>query len=313
MHTELQQLTDTQNAELNRFVAKIVNTIAVNKIICYGIRTYEARNWSAFPLCQQPDEPNGITVDLLIVPEKEEKRPNADILQMVEKMATPTLRCTCIVRALSAIDKSIADRHLFYSRLYSHGIFLHGSTEQEAGAEIFEPTAIDFLKQADRTWSYHFRRANRFHSTANWLLEGKYPEQALFYLHQTTEQIAMALMHPLTGYRPNSHNLSQLLALLEHLGLNVKRVFPPHDDDAKALFDLLKKSYIDSRYTEEYLVEMEPVEILYDKGQELLDMAEKLYKQQISAWIAETDFDPDSPADDSALSIPLHPGMQQAS
>lgn len=313
MHTELTSLTDSQKTDLALFVKKIVKDIAIHQIVCYGIRASDTWNWSALPVQQQPQAPSRIVIDLLLVPDEKEKRPSADIQQMVEKKAIPHISCTCIVRTQRAVYQSLANRHLFYSRLYSQGVFLYGSREVGPLYALFEPATQDFLNQAAPNWEHHFSKACRFRCVANWMLEGRFPDQAMFYLHQCTEQTAMALLHALTGYKPNSHNIPHLLSLLEQLGLNIDTIFPPHEEDAQNLFALLKNSYIDSRYAGNYSIEMGPVETLYDKIELLMKMVEKCYKQQISSWQEETDGNPEPPNDGGAIAISLPDMIRQAS
>jgi HEPN domain-containing protein len=110
------------------------------------------------------------------------------------------------------------------------------------------------------------------------------PDLTLFMLHQAVEHTCIALIRVFTGYRPNTHNLSRLLAIIENFSAMLMAIFPCITKEEKELFKILQKAYSDSRYKEEYNISLDKVTLLTDRVRELQIIAESLYTDRIASY-----------------------------
>ena len=91
--------------------------------------------------------------------------------------------------------------------------------------------------------------------------EGCYTSAA-FLLHQATERFYHCVLLVLSGYKPKTHNLSDLGRRAGALDARLRDVFPHATSKERRLWKLLKHAYIDARYSTKYVVTREELETL---------------------------------------------------
>lgn len=106
---------------------------------------------------------------------------------------------------------------------------------------------------------------------------------AIFMIHQTVEQACKAILKVMLYLRPNTHNLAWMLKLCCTLAPGITSVFPRDNPEEKALFNLLKSGYMDSRYAAGFTVSEEDAWTLYDRAAKLLRIAGDLCNHRIAA------------------------------
>src|SRR5690606_22891962 len=82
--------------------------------------------------------------------------------------------------------------------------------------------------------------------------------------------------------RPNTHNLAWMLKLCSTLAPEIASVFPRDTPEDKALFNLLKSSYMDSRYAAGFVVNEDAAWAIYYRASTLLRIAGELCNKRIA-------------------------------
>ncbi|MFN7169133.1 MAG: HEPN domain-containing protein, partial [Pannonibacter sp.] len=77
---------------------------------------------------------------------------------------------------------------------------------------------------------------------------------ASFMLHQAVERLYACLLLVETNYSPSTHNIKFLRALAEQIDPGLIAVWPRDTKEDRRLFELLKRAYVDARYSEHYTI-----------------------------------------------------------
>ena len=282
MQTTFAYLSQKQILQLAELVQKIVKAVNPEKIICYGHRSTVYQDWSCFFDGTGQIDSIKSTYDFLIITNDNAKYTSPEVIQMIEQQAEK-LDCdvTCVVHKIAPVNEALAKGSRFFSTLYHSGILVYDSNGLPLTVPPALPSAAALKDKIQDTWINAFTIAQRFFKSATNCLQDNWPEQTLFNLHQAVQHTCMALLRVFTGYRSNTHNLSVLMALIENFTFNLVVIFPGITKEETDLFNLLNKAYSDARYNESYKVPIEKAQLLTNRVQVLLNVAEQLYNIKI--------------------------------
>ena len=110
--------------------------------------------------------------------------------------------------------------------------------------------------------------------------------EAAFHLHQTTERLYACLLLVLTNYSPSTHNVKFLRSLAEQLAPQLIEVWPREAKHDRRCFELLKRAYVEARYSEHYKITVEELEWLGRRVQELQAMVEQICQERLTSLSA---------------------------
>ncbi|MES2824573.1 MAG: HEPN domain-containing protein, partial [Pseudomonadota bacterium] len=105
---------------------------------------------------------------------------------------------------------------------------------------------------------------------------------AAFQLHQATEHCFACLLLVLTNYKPYTHNLIRLNSLAISQNARIAEVFPQDTKMHRSRFQLLKKAYVEARYSMHYKISLEELTWLGERVKHLQELTEKLCKEKIA-------------------------------
>ena len=88
----------------------------------------------------------------------------------------------------------------------------------------------------------------------------------------------------LTNYKPNTHNLKRFNLLAISLHSDFAEVFPQDTKIKRRRFQLLKRAYVDARYSEHYEISEEELVWLAERVQFLRDLTEKFCLEKIESF-----------------------------
>jgi HEPN domain-containing protein len=86
-----------------------------------------------------------------------------------------------------------------------------------------------------------------------------------FLLHQAAERYFHAALLVFTGYKPQTHDLKKLADQTEPLHPALAGAFPRTEPEDERLFKLLKRAYIEARYSKSYRVTDEELAALRER------------------------------------------------
>lgn len=85
---------------------------------------------------------------------------------------------------------------------------------------------------------------------------------AAFLMHQATERAFSCYLLVTSFYVPRSHNIKFLRSLVESRDPRLIEAWPRVLRADKRRFELLKRAYVEARYSEQYHIEREDLEVI---------------------------------------------------
>ncbi len=107
-------------------------------------------------------------------------------------------------------------------------------------------------------------------------MENKFLNEAAFLLHQTVERYLSCILLVYTNYRPQTHNIKALYSFATQQAEELKIVFPQNTKLSRRTFQLLKKAYIEARYSDKYEITVEELQWLAERVEILKILTETL-------------------------------------
>jgi HEPN domain-containing protein len=139
--------------------------------------------------------------------------------------------------------------------------------ERKALAEEYFEHWFTSAQSFQKGWSFYVR-------------EGDY-KIAAFMLHQATERYFAAALLVFTGTKPLSHDLEALGKLVAPLHPLLAEPFPMATAEDERLFKLLRKAYIEARYSKSYRITAEELATLGERVRDLAARVERACREKI--------------------------------
>jgi len=102
-------------------------------------------------------------------------------------------------------------------------------------------------------------------------------------LHQATETAYACFLLVRTLYFPRSHNIKFLRSLAEDRDPRLVEVWPRATKVHRRRFELLKRAYVDARYSASYEIDAEDLDALSKSAHKLRDSVEQLSRE----WLCQ--------------------------
>ncbi|MEJ5978909.1 HEPN domain-containing protein, partial [Novosphingobium sp. PS1R-30] len=112
--------------------------------------------------------------------------------------------------------------------------------------------------------------------------KGKWLNKAAFSLHQAAETIYACFLLTSTFYFPKSHNIKFLRSLSEGKNLRLAEAWPRDTKLDRRRFELLKRAYVDARYSPNYKISLEDLDALYTFVKRLRDIVGEVCEERIA-------------------------------
>ena len=144
--------------------------------------------------------------------------------------------------------------------------------------------AQERLALAERNYSAWFDSASTFWRTSVYLRAQQRLKESAFLLHQATERYYHAAILVFTGYKQRTHDIELLGVQAGEQHTLMVDLLPRADPDDKHLFDLLKKAYIDARYSMSYRITAEELAELQQRVLVLADRVRSACLEKIATF-----------------------------
>ncbi len=222
--------------------------------------------------------------DILVILNKAELVEDYKLWNAVDERVALRVRppINILVHTLKEVNNALMEGQYFFSDIKQQGVLLYEFDKTELVQEgNLSPTQYKAI--AEKYYRQWFESAGEFFDTFHDDLRKNRYKKAAFELHQATERLYSCFLLVLTNYKPNTHNLQQLnsLAILQHEG--IAGVFPQDTKIQRRRFQLLKKAYVDARYSEHYEITAEELEWLAERVVCLQGMVERLCLRKIES------------------------------
>lgn len=216
--------------------------------------------------------------DILIVVNQDELTDIVDYWSKAEDriMHHPGIKreVQLIVHTLQDVNDQLARGQYFFKDIKEEGIELY----RQRGTRLAEPKelprelAYDVAKEHFDIW---MPSAGEFYDDFASNLERGRLNKSAFELHQTVERAYACYLLVHTNYRPQVQNIEFLRSLSESHDRSLVDIWPRYHRQDRRLFQLLKKAYVEARYSKHYAITKEELSWLGGRVAELLPLIEE--------------------------------------
>ncbi|OYY88555.1 MAG: DNA-binding protein [Sphingomonas sp. 28-66-16] len=297
MRVDLDHLPDTQQAELARvrdtLMAEFAQAIStatqpwkkngkILKIILFG--SYSREDW-----VDEPENGYQSDFDLLVIVSHEDLTDVAGYWYIAEDkiLHDPAVQrpVNIIVHTLDEVNKALERGEYFWVDIVRDGVVLY-ELPQHALSAPKPLIAADAHAMAERYFDEQRRSAaNWFRMAELALVEGDdrdWRNKAVFNLHQSTETAYACFLLVRTLYFPRSHNIKFLRSLSEDKEPRLVDAWPRATRIDRRRFELLKRAYVEARYSPSYEIGAEDLDALAGSVKRLRDVVEVLCVERLA-------------------------------
>lgn len=283
---ELARVRDTLMAEFARAIATSTQPWKKNgkilKIILFG--SYARNDW-----VDEPENGYQSDFDLLVIVSHEDLTDIAGYWYIAEDkiLHDPAVQrpVNIIVHTLDEVNKALGRGEYFWVDIVRDGVVLY-ELPNHALATPKPLTAADALAMAQGYFD------DKLGDIAVWLETAeaqrsrkddtvRYRRHAAFNLHQATEAAYACFLLVWTLYFPRSHNIKFLRSLAEDKEPRLIGAFPRETRVDRRRFELLKRAYVEARYSPSYEIGVDDLDALATSVRELRDIVEMLSLERL--------------------------------
>lgn len=296
MRSDVEHLPSIQRTELERVTQLLMDEFAVAtaranqpwkkngrvlKIILFG--SYARTDW-----VDEPENGYQSDYDLLVVVSHPDLTDIADYWYIAEDkiqrdtaIARPV---NIIVHTLDEVNQALSRGEYFWVDIAHDGIVLY-ELPGSALAKAKPLTAADAYEMANGYF------ARQLPSIDNWLRmsalalaegsDGDWLNKAAFNLHQATETTYACFLLVRTLYFPRSHNIKFLRSLAEDSEPRLIEAWPRATRIERRRFELLKRAYVEARYSASYTISADDLEALVQSVRRLRDIVELVSRERL--------------------------------
>lgn len=253
------------------------------KIILFG--SYARTDW-----VDEPDNGYLSDFDLLVIVSHEKLTDISDYWYVAEDkiLRDPAVGRTVniIVHTMAEVNQALTRGEYFWTDILRDGVVLY----QLPGHPFAQPkpmTAGEARDAAQRHFTKWLGSVDRSLETARGqLAKGSdlgWRRDAAFSLHQAVERAYVCFLLVHTFYFPRSHNIKFLRSLAEDSDKRLTGAWPREERADRRRFELLKRAYVEARYSEEYDVDAEDLALQFEAVIRLRDLVAAASEERIAA------------------------------
>ena len=225
--------------------------------------------------------------DLLIILSKNGHANSDSLTQSIStrlnelKLKTPVHP---IYHGMEFVNHELREGNYFFGDIKKEGILLF-TTNRYQLEDKRDMSPAEIQAKAQKDFDKWFTSANRFYELYESALEKNYFNEAAFQLHQATERYYGAIQLVFTAYKPKTHNIEDLGNLAKACDMEFSKAFPMATKEERDRFDLLKRAYVDARYSDDYVITKDDLDYLSERVQVLRKMTEEICRKKIGSFI----------------------------
>lgn len=254
----------------------------VLKIVLFG--SYARTDW-----VDEPENGYLSDFDLLVVVSHEKLTNIADYWWNSEDqiLRDPAIGRTVnlIVHDLEEVNAALKRGEYFWTDIVRDGIALYEVPGHPFAAP--QPMTPD-----DAAVSAEAHLRVKLQDASDWLrlsglalaegpTEPHWRRKAAFNLHQAVEAAYACFLLVHTFYFPRSHNIKFLRSLAEDTDAGLVAAWPREQRSDRRRFELLKRAYVEARYSDQYDASAEDLEWLMARARRLRDLVSELCQARI--------------------------------
>ncbi len=287
MRTTIDHLPQVQQDELARVVQILMEEFEtatsratqawrrngkVYKIILFG--SYAREDWV-------DERENGYQsdFDLLIVVSHADLTEIADYWYVAEDkiLRDPAIGrpVNIIVHSIDEVNQALKRGEYFWVDIVRDGIALYELPQHELATPMPASAKDAFGMATDYFHDWLAKVDSALKGVDFYLGEGGLKDAA-FLLHQATERAYICFLLVRTLYFPRSHNIKFLRSLAEDNEPRLVEAWPRATKLDRRRFELLKRAYVEARYSTNYEISRDDLEALTRSVRHLRDLVEQV-------------------------------------
>ncbi len=258
------------------------------KVILFG--SYARDDW-----VDEPENGYQSDYDLLVIVSHPDLTDIADYWYVAEdKILRDTAigrPVNIIVHTLEEVNQALSRGEYFWVDIVRDGIVLY----ELPGSALATPqplTAADAFEMASKYFEEKLGDIDVWLETASAQQARtddpiRYRRHAAFNLHQATETAYACFLLVRTLYFPRSHNIKFLRSLAEDSEARLIEAWPRATRIDRRRFELLKRAYVEARYSASYEIGNDDLDALTQSIRALRDMIEAVSLERIETLRAD--------------------------
>lgn len=186
-----------------------------------------------------------------------------------------------IVHTLDEVNNALAQGQYFFSDIIKEGIALY---ELKGATPFITPkpqTPQEALATAQKHYEQWMVPAERALINFKDDKDRGWNNEAVFQLHQAVERLYTCLLLVETNYSPSTHNIKFLRSLAEQIDPKLINVWSRETKNDRRAFELLKRAYVEARYSEHYVITEEELAWLGERAAVLRTLIETRVKERL--------------------------------
>ena len=188
-----------------------------------------------------------------------------------------------IVESSDKLNSELRKKQYFFTDIVKEGIMLYDT----GNVKLSKPSKLSFseIKEiAAKEFNTIFPDANVFLKNGYFNFnEGDY-KIGSFILHQACERYYNSISLAFKNYKPRTHKLAKLGAMVKNYSRELSIVFPKNTDFEKRCYKLLCKAYIEARYNPDFVVTKEEYEYMLQRIEVLKEITERICTEKIQSY-----------------------------
>lgn len=198
--------------------------------------------------------------------------------QVTRRLSAPA---NFIVHSLGDVNRRLKRGKPFFVDIVRDGIALYEAPDHPFAQP--EPlSAEEALKEAGGYFEEWLPSASRRLELAVEAISRGFSKEAAFDLHQATERLYHAALLVLTLYSPKSHKLNFLRSQAERLAPELIGAWPRTARFEQRCWELLRRAYVDARYSPHYRISDEELAWLAARVRDLGERVERACRAHLA-------------------------------
>jgi predicted nucleotidyltransferase/HEPN domain-containing protein len=186
-----------------------------------------------------------------------------------------------IVHSITDVNKRLKLGRYFFTDIVRDGIALY-ETPSYPFDRPRKLAPAEALAEAGGFYKEWFPSAAGFADTARYAMSQGREKEAAFQFHQATERLYHCVLLVLTLYSPKSHKLNFLRSQAEQLDARLTEAWPRGTRFEQRCFELLRRAYVDARYSPHYKITAEELAWLSKQISTLQDLVHTVCEERLA-------------------------------
>lgn len=195
-----------------------------------------------------------------------------------------------IVHTLREVNAALRDGQYFFTEVINQGVLLYDAdaklSKDASRSKLVDPGSPDPQRayQISEDYRIYWRRsATQFLSVGRESIKkgDAWTRFAAFQLHQATEAIYRMVLLTVTLYAPATHHLGKLRQRCEAIDPRLAAAWAPDQKPYKRYFELLRRAYVEARYSPAYETTPEILKWQADRIGKLLILADTACQERL--------------------------------